>query len=137
VELFSAEKVSNVTIEFGGYSFNSVEPWNLPLLPSRLPPIDALARSAGSASIADTSAKRIPRNIWVSFKKAPRSDDELVGPWAHLRQMKTRNPSWAMHLMGAEEQHKFMEEHFRGTSLLWAFKAVNPAVGVPHSDIWR
>jgi hypothetical protein len=42
-----------------------------------------------------------------------------------------------MHLMGAEEQHKFMEEHFRGTSLLWAFKAVNPAVGVPHSDIWR
>jgi hypothetical protein len=30
-----------------------------------------------------------------------------------------------------------MERHFADTSILWAYKMVNPQLGIMQSDIWR
>jgi hypothetical protein len=107
---------------FGGYIFDAPEPWNSPVLPQPL-----------ASSFVDFK-KKIPRTLWIGFKKAPANESGLSN---HLKQLLSKNPLWKPHFIGAREQHAFMEQHFQNTSLLWAFKAVNPAVGVPHSDMWR
>jgi hypothetical protein len=113
------------TIIFGGYSFESAEPWNLPVWP---------LKQADYKPSFQNYTKKIPRLLWIGYKKAPKNESDVSN---HLRKMMAKNSLWKPHLIGAEEQHKFMEDHFPNTSLLWAFKSVNPIVGVPHSDIWR
>lgn len=69
--------------------------------------------------------------MWIGYRKAP----EKLSP--HMSEMVTKNPLWKIHAWGLEERSEFMETYFANTSVLWAIKAANPAIGVSHADIWR
>jgi hypothetical protein len=51
--------------------------------------------------------------------------------------LKKKNPLWEIRYGDTQQRHDFMEKHFKDTSVLWAFKMINPAIGVSQSDLWR
>ncbi len=104
-------------------------PWlDLPLLPRYMPELTPEYR-------ANTLNKQIPRHLWMAFKEVP-SIDKFP---AYLTTMLSRNRAlnWTTSLFGNKEKVDFMEKHFSGTSILWAFKSVNGRLGVMQADIWR
>ena len=58
--------------------------------------------------------------------------------WPHIDTEFKINPNWTVHLVDNASKDKFMEENFPGTSLLWAYKNINPIYGgAAKTDIWR
>jgi mannosyltransferase OCH1-like enzyme len=106
---------------------NNPSPWNLPLLPAN-------PHEYPNYTIGNDTSKKIPKLAWIGFRKAPKAGEKLQ---EHIINLKKNNLDWTFHLWGNEEEHHFMETYFFNTSILWAFKHVNPAVGVSYSDIWR
>jgi hypothetical protein len=105
----------------------STSPWDLPLLPAN-------PEKYSNYTASNETKNKIPRLIWIGFRKAPGVNDNIT---AHVLKMQKTNFDFTFHLWGNEEEHHFMETYFFNTSILWAFKHVNPAVGVSYSDIWR
>ena len=79
--------------------------------------------------------KLIPRHIWVGMKVKPST---LSLP-DHLQKLFNRSmhDGWQVNVAGNKEQLEFMETYWPGTSVLWAFKSINPALGNAACDIWR
>lgn len=102
-------------------------PWDQPLLPIN-------PKEYPNYTISNENDNKIPKLIWIGFRKAPEVNQSLP---AHILKLIKNNLDWKFHLWGNEEEHNFMETYFANTSILWAFKQVNPAVGVSYSDIWR
>ena len=80
--------------------------------------------------------KLIPRHIWVGMKAKPNSTQSLPD---HLQKLFNRSmhDGWQVNVAGNKEQLEFMETYWPGTSVLWAFKSINPALGNAACDIWR
>lgn len=102
------------------------EPWKLPILPAefaRLPD-------------EDFNGKLIPRHLWLTFRNAPNSSDEVK---PHLQKLFNRHieQNWTIHLWDDQLMLEFLETKFQNTSLLWAYKIIHPKLGVSRSDIWR
>ena len=105
----------------------SIQPYDLPVLPDVL--------HSFSPHEANLNGKRIPRHLWVAFKDIPPREN-MSEP---LRKMIERNEklNWTMHLADNQLKLDFMERYYANTSLLWAYKMINPAVGNAAADIWR
>ena len=103
--------------------------WNLPLMPKSIPPYPNYT----AAEIANNAnyTHKIPRLIWIQYRNVP------VKLKSHVTETMTKNPLWKVHNWGHAETVDFMETYFANTSVLWAIKAANPAIGVSHADIWR
>lgn len=105
---------------------NGQEPWTLPALPKRVP----------DGNISDFNGKRIPRDLWMTFRKIPTSDAELKD---HLQSIfkKHKAANWTVHLYNDDMMNAFMNDKFSNTSLLWAYNMIHPRLGVARADIWR
>jgi mannosyltransferase OCH1-like enzyme len=51
--------------------------------------------------------------------------------------IRARNDSWEVSVLGDKEQRESMERYWSNTSVLWAFRTINPALGASLCDIWR
>ena len=103
-----------------------------PLLPAGA---DALFRTryAGGwrTSAADNTSlpvKLIPRHVWIGMRTKPNATWLLK---EHLQRLANRSMSdgWQFNVLGNAEQLAFMETYWPGTSVLWAYKAINPSLG--------
>ncbi len=99
------------------------EPWNLPLLPSVFP----------EQIYTNNNGKLIPRHLWMAFKAIP----ELRQQPDYLTKMLSRNSGWNVTFADNEYIDAFMDKYYAGTSVHWAYKSVNPKLGVMYADIWR
>jgi hypothetical protein len=116
--------------EIGGYKFSRPDPWNLPVLPR------TIINDLPAKKVPTSYKKRIPRNLWISFTKAPLME-ELSQNYSHLDRLLKRNGQWNVYFGDTEMRHKFMEKYFADTSMLWVFKLINSQLGVIQSDMWR
>ncbi len=55
----------------------------------------------------------------------------------HHKEFADLNKNWKIHYYDNEAKDKFMCDHFNGTSLLWAYNLLNPAIGCARAEIWR
>ena len=102
--------------------------WNFPVFPSNLMNIDEQAFVQ--------NIQGIPKKMWVARRRRPRQESEMP---EHIQKMfaRARNDGWEASVQSNEDQLAFMEEHYPNTSTLWAFKIINPRLGVVGCDIWR
>lgn len=102
------------------------EPWTLTTLPQRV----------SDGNLTDFNGKRIPRNLWMTFRKAPTSNAELKN---HLQSIFTKHKAanWTINLYDDGMMNSFMNDKFSNTSLLWAYNMIHPRLGVVRADIWR
>ena len=98
------------------------------------PPTPTIPRRIQSSIQNDTTKKKIPRLLWISYRHAPTNLTDLT--W-YMRDVVARNPMWDVYLYGDYEQKQFMNVYFANTSILWAYTKINPKVGVMYSDIFR
>ena len=80
--------------------------------------------------------KHITRNLWLGFKNIPSSESELH---PHIIDFigRARNQSWNVHMLGHQEQLRFLETYYPNSSLVWAYQAIHSQVGVSACDLWR
>ena len=110
----------------------SLNPWDLPVVPSSIPSYPNF--SVHEINNRTIYKKKIPRLMWVGYRVAPKESEKISH---HMNLMSEMNPLWKVHRWGHSEKDHFMEEYFANTSVLWALKLANPAIGVSHADIWR
>ena len=105
----------------------SIDPWDLPVFPSTLD---------NKVQNNTFIGQGIPKKVWVAMREKPKSDSELP---EHLQKLfeRARTDGWESSVMSNEDQLAFMEEYWPDTSTLWAFKVINPRLGVVACDIWR
>ena len=112
----------------------------LPLLPSDPNHLfrNKYTRGWRNTSILEDSLnkKMIPRYLWIGMRIKPNSTSYLS---AHLNNLANRamNQGWQINVLGNMEQLHFMESYWPGTSVLWAYKSINPELGNAACDIWR
>ena len=80
--------------------------------------------------------KLIPRVLWIGMRKKTESLSTLS---TKLQDLVNRSSSdgWFVNLLGHEEQLDYLERFWPNTAVLWAFKAINPRLGIAACDIWR
>lgn len=101
---------------------SSIDPWELPLLPSNPPSY------LGNATKFE---KLIPRHLWIAVRDA----SDVIN--AQMPALFERNPKWEVHIVDNHAKDVFMNTTFANTSLLWAYHILSPAVGAAKADIWR
>lgn len=99
--------------------------YNLPVLPDNFPTKTDLDRPE------EIWNKHIPRKIWIAVRDI---NDDRPG---HLKPFAEKNSNWTIHYQGNKEKDEFMERVFNGTSILWAYNILNPAIGTSKVEIWR
>lgn len=77
------------------------------------------------------ATKFIPRHVWIAVRN---SSDEKP---KHTAALMDKNKLWNFHFYGNEEKDEFMKKHYSGTSILWAYEILNPAIGCSRPEIWR
>jgi mannosyltransferase OCH1-like enzyme len=102
---------------------SSIDPWNLPALPSNPPP----ALRLGNATVD----KLIPRHLWI----AVRDDKEPLS--YQMQPLFQRNKNWEVHVCSNDAKDLFMNTTFANTSLLWAYNSISPVAGAAKADLWR
>lgn len=110
-------------ISFAVVSLGEVDPWDLPVLPKKFPPVQL-----GNASTTD---KKIPRILWMAIR------DFKAGLNFQLPGLFARNPGWDVHICTNEMKDAFMNTTFAGTSFLWAYNLISPIAGAAKADLWR
>lgn len=108
------------------------DPWDLPVFPST-----AFESMKGfNASNTVPKIHKIPRHIWISMSRVPKSRTQYA---LHVQKLIEREEphNWTIHLVNNEDQLQFMEDHYANTSTLWAFKQISPFIGNAASDLWR
>jgi len=101
--------------------------YDLPLFPTEIWTEKDATYTSG---FLDTT-KFIPRHVWIAVRN---SSDEKP---KHTAALMERNKLWNFHFYGNEEKDDFMRLHFAGTSILWAYEILNPAIGCSRPEIWR
>ena len=102
--------------------------YHFPIFPQGL-----FAQGAGDRASSNAVNKKIPKSFWIAVVNASE-----VAEWPHIVHLKKSNPNWALNLCDNAAKDSFMRENFYGTSLLWAYENINPAVGgAARADIWR
>lgn len=116
-----------------------VEEWDLPVLPpdSAFPPTPPTPASSSPASTegGNSPKKNIPRILWMAVRSE--EDKETIAHPPHLKNLFSRNKGWDIRMVSNKEKDEFMNKTFAGTSLLWAYHAINPICGAAKADLWR
>jgi hypothetical protein len=55
----------------------------------------------------------------------------------NIRQFMSLNSDWRHFVIENSAKDDFMNYVFNGTSVLWAYKMINPLLGAAKADIWR
>mmetsp|Transcript_9840 Transcript_9840/g.16217 ORF Transcript_9840/g.16217 Transcript_9840/m.16217 type:complete len:419 (-) Transcript_9840:137-1393(-) len=104
--------------------------YDLPVVP---PELVKLVQPKVNQKIADID-KYIPRIAWIAVKNIT---DAHASHMDGANGFIARNHQWKINFCGNYEKDLFMEENFQGSSILWAYKILNPAIGVSKVEIWR
>lgn len=106
------------------FEFSSIaaQDYDNPVFPPSLPELPA---------VDPYYKKHIPRRLWIAVKDRK---DDLPGT---LKQFFARNQNWNITVCDNLCKDNFMSTVFAGTCILWAYNAINPAVGAAKADIWR
>ena len=80
---------------------------------------------------SSSTAGGIPKYLWQTMKQVP---SPLP---SYTKDMGTNNPGWFVGTMDDDDVNLFMHTVFAKTSLLWAYRQVNPKLGAMKADIWR
>ena len=115
------------------------EGYNLPVVPHADVIKEAMMRLGGRwkniphhSNISSSSAAGgIPKYLWQTMKQVP---SPLP---SYTKDMGTNNPGWFVGTMDDDDVNLFMHTVFAKTSLLWAYRQVNPKLGAMKADIWR
>ena len=88
-----------------------------------------------AADNASLPVRAIPRQVWIGMRTKPNATWRLK---EHLQVLANRSMSdgWQFNVLGNAEQLAFMETYWPGTSVLWAYKAVNPSLGNAACGAW-
>jgi len=106
----------------------SLQTYDLPVVP------ESLKKQVLSIKPQRPSDKFIPRIAWIAVRNI--SDEKpkhMLGPTGFIE----RNNNWKMNFCDNEMKDRFMEENFAGSSILWAYNILNPAIGTSKVEIWR
>ena len=88
----------------------------------------------GGNLFIDSGGDLIPHHLWIAVK----DNASAYYDWPNVKGEISLNPSWSVHVCDNTEKDTFMAEFFNGTSLLWAYDAINPTIaGAAKADIWR
>ena len=77
------------------------------------------------------SGRNIPKIVWIASYHKPKIKPN------HIVDLETKNPDWKINLVGKDDIYSFMEQHFKNTSLLYAFNLINPVLKAAIIDVWR
>jgi hypothetical protein len=88
----------------------------------------------GGKLFIDSGGDLIPHHLWIAVKE----NASAYYHWPNVKGEIELNPSWSVHICDNAEKDGFMAEFFNGTSLLWAYDAIDPTIaGAAKADIWR
>lgn len=99
--------------------------YNLPLLPPLLPTATSVDQPE------EAWGKHIPRRVWIAVRNI--SDERP----SHMKGFIERNSNWTIHFCDNQEKDAFIEKVYANTSIEWAYKILNPAIGCSRVEIWR
>lgn len=106
----------------------SLEPYDLPVVP------ESLKQKVLSTKPENSSGKFIPRIAWIAVRNiSEEKPKHMLGPNGFIE----RNKNWKMNFCDNEMKDSFMEINFAGSSILWAYNILNPAIGTSKVEIWR
>jgi hypothetical protein len=105
----------------------------LPLLPNRAYLDEVLSTLDGPYSsaykyLANTNIS-IPKLFWITAKN--------VSGYPKEERLQKKHRFWKVNVVDDYYMDLFMEKVFVNTSVLWAYKAINPLLGACRADIWR
>ena len=75
--------------------------------------------------------KYIPQNVFFAIRNVSHEKPH------HHKEFTAKNPNWKLHYYDNDMKDAFMEEEFADTSILWAYKQLNPEIGCAKPEIWR
>ena len=78
----------------------------------------------------------IPQNVFTAMREIP--PEVYLFP-LHVQTMinRTKEEGWTISFFDDYLMDSFMEKHFSNSSLLWAYRQINPHAKVACADIWR
>jgi hypothetical protein len=120
--------------DIGSAIESGLKPWMLPVFPpiqQHPVPHPSYYVDYSTNLTSSSSGKLIPRHIWIAVKNAT----DILN--YQIPELFKRNPLWSAFVAGNAEKDKFMNEQFKGTSLLWAYSMISPWAGAAKADIWR
>lgn len=107
----------------------SLEPYDLPVVPDSIK--QQIVENAKSGQPSD---KHIPRKAWIAVRNVSDAHpNHYLGPTGFIK----RNSNWDINFCDNEMKDSFMEKHYAGSSILWAYNILNPAIGTSKVEIWR
>ena len=80
---------------------------------------------------SSSTAGGIPKYLWQTMKQVPNPLPQ------YSKDMFANNPGWFVGTMDDDDVNLFMHTVFAKTSLLWAYRQINPQLGAMKADIWR
>lgn len=107
----------------------SLEPYDLPVIPDSIKQKLEIAKATNTAS-----DKHIPRKAWIAVRNvSDTKPNHMLGPNGFIQ----RNSNWNINFCDNEMKDSFMEQQYAGSSILWAYNILNPAIGTSKVEIWR
>lgn len=83
---------------------------------------------------ASTNVNRIPPLFWLTMKSTPKDSRDLP---EHIRHYLDLYKNWRSVIADDKYAHEFITKVYANTSFLWAYEALNPALGAAKADLWR
>ena len=108
---------------------SQLNPWSLPVVPLNFEQLTTQKHNIDYA-------KRIQRNIWISFRELPPREN-FTKYYQHLEDIFQAAPLWSVHMLDDKDIDSFMGKYYKNSSILWAFNQINSNLRVAASDIWR
>ena len=112
-----------------------LQPYDFPTLPTR----EAITQAVGqlgdttfTAALqlsANSATTGIPKMFWVTMKH--------VHKLQHIAQVSERHPKWVLNVIDDDHMNRFFETIYANTSVLWAFRMINPSLGAAKADLFR
>ena len=110
------------------WTCQSLQPYDLPVVP------ESLKQQVLNIKPQTPSDKFIPRIAWIAVRNiSEEKPKHMLGPNGFIE----RNSNWKMNFCDNEMKDRFMEVNFAGSSILWAYNILNPAIGTSKVEIWR
>ena len=109
--------------------------YDLPALPDLARMHDTMKMLDGPYLNATSSGhNNIPRIFFITMKTVPKLYHNLP---RHMQKYLNHHGRWSSVIVDDAYADKFMRIVFAGTSVLWAYESINPALGAAKADIWR
>jgi hypothetical protein len=111
-------------------SYIALEGYELPVVPKEVS--DSIATVVPQTT--SHQDKFIPRNAWIAIRNV---SDEKPAHMTGENGFINRNKNWKINFCDNDIKDSFMESNFAGSSILWAYNILNPAIGTSKVEIWR